>query len=65
MMKHTYIINITSTDTDRNEFLRSEGLNTLNVRFYCRDEAERFCRSLNETESFLFYKETAHITREI
>lgn len=64
-MKKTYLIEITSTDPERNNFLKEKRINIMNERFYCLDKANGFCKRLNETEAFRFYKETARVIREI
>ena len=64
-MKHTYIIEITSTLNARNAYLIAEKVNMLNERFHDRREAQDFCDTLNNTTAFKFYHETAKIVREI
>lgn len=58
-MKHTYIIEITSADDARNEFLKAEGLNLMRERFHNDQEAEAFVQELNSTSAFKHYSETA------
>ena len=58
-MKHTYIIEITSTDDTRDAYLRNSGLNLLRERFHNDQEAEDFVASLNSTSAFKAYNETA------
>ena len=63
-MKQTYIIEITSTDEARDQFLRDERLNIMRERFHNIDEANAFVAELNSTTAFKAYNETA-IVRDV
>lgn len=64
-MKKTYVINIISADSERNEFLHENGLNRMIERFYSIEEANEFCRQMNDTVAFRAYNEMAYVEREI
>lgn len=59
--KHTYIISVTSPDPERNAELKRLKLDRMIERFHNRKEAEAFCRDLNHTGAFCFYREKATV----
>ena len=64
-MRKTYIIEITSTDAERDAYIKAEGLNMNNGRFHNDEEAQNFVDGLNKTDTFKYYKQTARIIRII
>ena len=64
-MKKTYIVEITSEDSERDLFLKGERIASLNLRLSSDEEAQNFVDGLNETDTFKYYKQTAKIVRII
>jgi len=63
-MKRLYKLEITSTNAERNAYLKNEHVNIIREWFHSREEAQAFCDTLNNTVPFRYYEETIAIVEK-